>query len=538
MKNYLPTIIITGASGFVGRHFIDALKDKFRIFAIARRSQKEADIPFHVNINWIQWDIGNEENLKDVVSVIRNEGSADFCLHLAGFYDFEYDRNPEYKRTNIDGTKHVLELSKYTGVKRFLFASSLAACNFPKQGEKITEKTPADADFEYAITKKAGEEMVKNYSIRFPCSVIRFAAVFSDWCEYAPLYKFLETWLSKSWNAKILGGKGDSAVSYIHIYDLIKMVMIIIRKTKSLPRYDVYNASPMGCTNHKELFQIATRDYYGHSVKPFHMPKAIALPGVIARDLLGKAGVINPPFEKPWMIKYLDLKLDIDTSYTRKALDWDITPRYHINRRLLFLLVNMKSHSNEWHMKNEAALKHASSRPNLIIYEEMMHVRKKLLKDIANHICSLERKDTFPNYQLMNVSELQNYLSTLYHLLLASVRSGDRSLMIKYIDDIAIQRFSKGFEPAEICEVLNVFKESILSELLFKKEMLNLKQEIYDYLGLTIQVAQDEIEDVYESINDKLPGRIIPDIGITPDQQKRQEMIRQLSDFYQQFPSG
>ena len=35
----------------------------------------------------------------------------------------------------------------------------------------------------------------------------------ANWCEYAPLYVFLSTWLSKKWNARILGGRGASAIT-------------------------------------------------------------------------------------------------------------------------------------------------------------------------------------------------------------------------------------------------------------------------------------------------------------------------------------
>ena len=68
---------------------------------------------------------------------------------------------------------------------------------FPKDGEVIDEHTPVDADFPYAVTKKKAEELVKSHSQYFPCSIVRFAAVYSDWCEYGPLYMFLQTWFSK-----------------------------------------------------------------------------------------------------------------------------------------------------------------------------------------------------------------------------------------------------------------------------------------------------------------------------------------------------
>jgi len=57
MNKKLPGIVVTGASGFIGRHFVIAASEKFRLFCIAPRSQKEVGIPYHDNIHWLQVDI-------------------------------------------------------------------------------------------------------------------------------------------------------------------------------------------------------------------------------------------------------------------------------------------------------------------------------------------------------------------------------------------------------------------------------------------------------------------------------------------------
>ncbi len=288
MKNDPPTIIITGASGFIGRYFMDMVKEHYQIIAIARRSSKEAGIPFHPNIYWIQWDIASKVQLRDVLGIIHERGGADYLLHLAAFYDFDYTDNTAYQRTNVEGTLNVVELARQLNIKRFIFASSLAACNFPPPGQVVTEKSPPDADFAYAKTKKFGEELLKKASHDFPCTVVRFAAVFSDLCEYPPLYKFLETWLAKKYDSRILGGKGNSAVSYIHIHELAKFLLTIIQQSHKLPSYDIYAASPDGSTSHQELFDIATKDYFGEPVKPIHITKWIAYPGVFLRKMIWK----------------------------------------------------------------------------------------------------------------------------------------------------------------------------------------------------------------------------------------------------------
>ncbi|MCD4683804.1 MAG: NAD-dependent epimerase/dehydratase family protein, partial [Bacteroidales bacterium] len=61
-RDRTTTILLTGASGFIGKYLLDNLKEKYQIIAMARRSGTEAGVPFHPNVRWVQWDIGNKLN--------------------------------------------------------------------------------------------------------------------------------------------------------------------------------------------------------------------------------------------------------------------------------------------------------------------------------------------------------------------------------------------------------------------------------------------------------------------------------------------
>ncbi len=537
MKKELPSIIITGASGLIGSYILQNLVNEYNIFAIARRSRKVANIPYHQNLQWIQCDIANWNALKDVSNYIKDHGGAKFVIHLAAYYDFTYEDNPEYERTNIQGTENVLKFSKEIGISRFIFASSLAACQFNDGKTPIDEKSPLVPEYEYAYTKKIGEELVKKYSEYFSCTIIRLAAVFSDWCEYAVLYKFLESWLSHTYFSRMLAGKGESAIPYIHVHDLFLLIKSILIKTNDLSSFNIFVASPDGSTSHKELFEIATRYYLGESVKPIYLPKAVAYVGIVFRMTIQKLGLTSKEyFERLWMLKYLDYKLNIDSSKTREILNWQPTPRYHILRRMLFLLEKMKSHPDEWSVKNEAALKRVTRRPNFLIYERLISDKENLLEQITKKILSEREADKFTKYQELDLEDFNCYMSTLYHLLMAAVRSGDRGLMIQYIDDIAMRRFAEGFEPEVICNTLTVFREIIVSRLESIQEFAKIKQDIYDYVSLTTQLAQDEIEDLYDDLLTKMPRDKISESALLPDCKELQKMIRQLSAFYQIAP--
>ncbi len=535
MKNK-PTILITGASGFVGSYIIDYFREDCLIYGLARRSRKEANIPYHKNLKWIQCDISNENSVSEAMNYLRIEGGVDYILHFAAFYDFTYQDNPAYDKINVQGTRNLLENAKGVCNKRFIFASSLAACEFPPKGEKITEDTPADADYHYARSKKACEEMLKDYSEYFPCTVLRLAAVFSDWCQYAPLYKFLTLWLGNKIDSHILAGKGESAVTYIHTRELCRLINAIFQKNSRLKRFDVYNASPERTASHQELFNLATSYYFGEEKKAFHLPKILGYPGVIFKHIIKHLHLTcEEPFERIWMVKYIDRKLEVDTSYTRDELEWDVTPRYQIHRRLLFLLEKMKRHSDEWTLKNEEALKKTSARTNLIIYENMIKIKDNTLDKIIDEI-RLNENDEFRKYIEMEENDFICFMSTFYHLLLAAIRSNDRSLLLKYIDDIGIRRFAEGFQPETLCKTLNLFNKHIINDLMNENDMAKYRQDIYDNVGLSIQIAQDEIEDLYDVLVNKMPVENLATSSIMPECKELQKMIRQLSAFYQVSP--
>ena len=307
-----------------------------------------------------------------------------------------------------------------------------------------------------------------------------------------------------------LAGKGKLAVSYIHIHELAKFLLLnIIQQSHKLPSYDIYAASPDGCTSHKELFDIATKDYFGEPVKPIHIPKWIAYPEVFMRTMLGKMRITPMPFEKFWMLKYVDLKLYVDSSYTRKKLGWEPSPRHLIEHRLLFLLARMKSNPVEWNTRNEAALKHISFRVNLLIYEKLITDKEKILAKITARILALENSEIFKNYQNKPEDDFRLLVSTTYNLIASTVYNSDRSLMINYMEDVAVARFNEGFHATEIADFLDVFNEIITTHLLADKDYKFTRQDIYDYIGITFQLAKDEIEEKYEVIEIKATPEVV-----------------------------
>jgi nucleoside-diphosphate-sugar epimerase len=503
MNKELPGIIVTGASGFIGKHFVEASAKNYRLFCLARRSQNEAGVPKHENIRWSQVDVSDFSNLQEVVQSINRYGGADFILHLAGYYDFTMKDRPEYKFTNVVGTRNVLKLAQYLNIKRFIFASSLAACKFGKDPRlMLDEESPVDANFPYANSKREAEELIINYSGIFPCTVLRLAAVYSDWCEYPPLFSFLTTWFSNKWNKKIIGGRGTTSITYIHITDLIRIIHTVIAKSDNLPQKTIYCASPAGTISHNELYEAATRYYFGHSLKPFRIPKFIALPGVAVRTLIGDLLGLKP-FERPWMMKYLDTKLVVDPSYTVNALNWEPSPRNDLKRRLLFLIENMKNHSVEWNVKNETQMIRTVHRFNIQAYDVMLKNRELIINKMFDFINLEENSDYFPNYRKMDPMVLKWYITMLYQLFATSIKIGDRILIRKYIQAVAFRRYKEGFSVSEPVDFLTNFEHIILSELPIDSGTREVRNLLFSSVSISVQMCIDEMEESFETFESR-----------------------------------
>jgi nucleoside-diphosphate-sugar epimerase len=500
-----PCLVVTGASGFVGRHLLDALKEDYRIVGLARRSQARSGAPVHPNISWHQADIGDRAAIEPIFQGIRKDGGAEILIHLAAHYDFTGEAHPEYERTTIQGLRNVLELSKGLGLRRLIFSSSTAACRFPAVGEALTEASPPDGDHIYARTKAAGERMLAEHRDHLPSTIVRFAALFSDWCEYPPLFMFLETWLSSAWNARMLGGRGQSAIPYLHVDDLVLFFLALLDRLDEVPPGRVLQASPDGAVSHQQLYDQATLLHFGNRRTSLHMPRPLCGPGMWGLDLLGRL-IGKRPFERPWMARYIDLAITIDASRTRDILGWEPRPRLHVLRRLPFLLENRRTDPIEWNRANRAAMKEVHLETNLRIFALLKKHAHEIAGEFTDLLTGPEGRERFPSYQQVSEQDHQwNHTLILRHLMNA-VRTRERSILVSYCRDLAVRRFEQGFESREVCDALRELNRIIYRKLLHDPEAAGLKPDLHEHVTMTLTWGCDEAQQVFEHLEARRRG--------------------------------
>lgn len=492
-------LVITGASGFVGRHLLAALQADNLVFALARRSQGRARVPAHPNVRWLQADIAERAALERAFREVREAGGADALVHLAAHYDFSGEEYVEYWRTNVHGMRNVLELACEAGIRRCVFPSSLAACRLPAPGRALDETSPADGEHVYARTKKAGEDMLREFGGRLHSVSIRFAAMFSDWCEYAPLYMFLRTWLSTAWNRRILGGRGLTAIPYLHVRDAVRFFRLVLERPE-LPTGQVLVASPDGAVSHRELFEEATLLYFGERARPLLVPRPLCGPGIWVRDALGRlAG--ERPFERPWMARYVDTRMAADASRTRALVGFEPRQRLLILRRLPFLIQNLRCDPVEWQRLNHAALKQVRLQKHLILHALLRAHAATITGRFREAVSGGEGRRRFPGLARFGDAEhpANHHAFALRHLI-DTVGTGERSEFVAYCRDLAERAHEAGVPLGELCGELELLGTVAVRCLREDPEAADLTAEIRDHLLMTLRWGCDEVQEVYEHL--------------------------------------
>ncbi len=109
------TLAVTGATGFVGGHLLDAaLAAGHRVRALTRRDQ-----PPRAGVTWVPGTLADDAALDQMCA------GADALIHVAGAINAP-DRM-SFARANIDGTAHVMDAAARMGAARIVHVSSLAA---------------------------------------------------------------------------------------------------------------------------------------------------------------------------------------------------------------------------------------------------------------------------------------------------------------------------------------------------------------------------------------------------------------------------
>jgi len=158
------TVLVTGATGFTGGYLIDALNAAgFVTYGTVQRHEAERYPTF------VQADLLNASSISKLIS----RYAPNYIIHLAAISFVAHGSAEEIYRTNILGTRNLLEAAAACGsIKRVILASS-GNIYGPASLLPINEQAPLFAMNDYAVSKIAMEQLANLYCSDFSISIIR-----------------------------------------------------------------------------------------------------------------------------------------------------------------------------------------------------------------------------------------------------------------------------------------------------------------------------------------------------------------------------
>lgn len=221
------TILISGASGFLGKSLTDLLKKKYYLYLILNK--KKIKIKDTRTIKKISFS-GNENLIYKLKNI-----KIDYIIHAATFFTQE-DQIKNIKKTveaNIILGTYLLEIAKIKKVKKFI--------NFSTNWENFNGKIDNAKNF-YSVSKLAFSKILEYYSNNNKITKY-FSLYLSDTFGKRDIRNKLIPKIKKNLNNnKIIKVKSkDIYLNILNINDVIKAVQIILNKKIIPGKYSIIN---------------------------------------------------------------------------------------------------------------------------------------------------------------------------------------------------------------------------------------------------------------------------------------------------------
>jgi nucleoside-diphosphate-sugar epimerase len=234
-------IFFTGASGFIGSHFHEALDGSEII------NYDLKDPIFKYSSKLIK---GNVRDFDSLNSAIK-ESNCDTIIALAAEHkDFGISEN-EYFLTNEMGTENICKAANNAGIKKIIFYSSVAVYGANKIPSD--ENMTPNPNLPYGKSKLAGEKVLEKWYNEDPtrCVIIIRPTVVYGERNVANMFRLImQIKAGRFFNI----GKGDNVKSLAYCKNLVEATLFLNNKINE--GYSIFNYSDSPQLTSKEITQI------------------------------------------------------------------------------------------------------------------------------------------------------------------------------------------------------------------------------------------------------------------------------------------
>ena len=336
-----PIVLITGATGNLGRSLATMLAGSYRVVGLDR-SAKGASFPV------FEADFTSDDSLQEALRQFRERFGARIAsvIHLAAYFDFTGEDNPLYQSVNVDGTGRLMRALRGLQVDQFVYASTMLVHAPCQPGERIDEAWPIEPRWAYPKSKAAAEAVIREERDGMACVFLRLAGVYDTDTMVPTMAHQMARIYERDLHSYFYAGSTQVGQAMLHRKDMLDAFRRTVDRRGALaggaeiligepdtPGYDALQ---------DEL------GYLLHGVEDWptlRLPKPLAAAGAWAEGKLEPvipdaldAG--QPPFIKPFMVAMADDHYALDLRRARDLLGWE--PKHRLKNELPAMVAALK----------------------------------------------------------------------------------------------------------------------------------------------------------------------------------------------------
>ena len=285
----MSRVLITGASGFLGRNFIELLLSHHDHTIVALSRTPEDIGIFHPRVQVVSHDL--QHPFGD--DLIAQVGGVDYIIHFAAATNAqESSRNPlSFVMNNMVGTAHLLEFARasHQNLKQFLFFSTAEVFGPAPTGTVFNEESRLNPLSPYAATKIGAQELCMAYKNTFGLPTI-IAYAMNSFGPYQSSEKFVPLVVEKILKGEEVSihlnpeGTAPNRRNYLHVKDMCDAIYFLMKRGQPGEKYNIASAQE---TDNLHLAQLIARllDKKLHYALDSESPRPLALPRLSGEKL-------------------------------------------------------------------------------------------------------------------------------------------------------------------------------------------------------------------------------------------------------------
>ena len=288
----MANVLISGASGFIGRSLVNHLADEHTVTAMTRRADSFPES--------VRSTISTLDDRASLASALKGQ---QVVVHAAGKAHGRVEAGA-YTAVNLHGTVAPLEASARQNVQRFVFLSSVAVYGKTHSDVPISESTPLQPVTAYGQSKLAAEQAIEQLAgeLGIEYVTVRPPAVYGHMASgnFQRLTRLVKAGLP------LPLGRATNPRSYVSITNLSDFIRLCISHPEG--KNNVYHVS--------DDVDVSTADLIRQMSLAFgHKPRLIPVPLALLK--LGATLIGQPD-----LYHQLCGRLQLDISKAKSNLGW------------------------------------------------------------------------------------------------------------------------------------------------------------------------------------------------------------------------